>query len=128
MKKIITGVVVLACLLTGGLALSQIESPLGSNDCKFGISWNPSPATDLAYYSIYRTETADPEGSMVLLTTTTLTTYNDVDLPAAVTFKYEVTATDTSGNESERSTAAQETTVDFVPPLKLNGLRLERIQ
>lgn len=57
------------------------------------LQWNAPAAADLAFYSVYK--------NGVLISTVTLPTYSDAMVAAGDT--YHVTATDTNGNESVRS-------------------------
>jgi hypothetical protein len=57
------------------------------------LQWNAPAAADLAFYSVYK--------NGVLISTVTLPTYSDAIVAAGDT--YHITATDTNGNESARS-------------------------
>ncbi|RKX96114.1 MAG: hypothetical protein DRP55_09995 [Spirochaetes bacterium] len=67
-----------------------------AKDGKLNLKWNT--ATDniaIDHYNIYRDGT--------LLTTTTTTNYQDTGLTNGQTYCYQISATDTSGNEGEKS-------------------------
>ncbi len=66
------------------------------------LSWDPSPAEDLAVYRVYR------DG--VVITATTDTTYTE----AATGLVYDVTAVDVNGNES--APGSTDTCLDNTPP------------
>ena len=132
MKKKLIITIALMIVFIGSVGISQVDndaisSPLNSHQAGFELKWDPNTESDLAYYTIYRSLTSAPETSEVKLTTTTLTTYKDQGLPAGVTFKYQVTATDMSGNESDRSVAAMETAIDTTPPVRASGLELNAL-
>ena len=86
------------------------------------LEWDPSPAEDLSHYTIYRAE-SDTRTTPALATfdalgTTTLTTLLDVDVPASNLF-YTATASDQSGNESEKCKPIM---VDVKAPAMIEGL------
>ena len=65
------------------------------------LNWNDNTELDLAGYNVYRASTSN--GVFTKLNTTgllTTPTYTDTAAPANVTVYYQVTAVDTSGNES----------------------------
>jgi hypothetical protein len=64
------------------------------------LSWEPNPDPDLNYYSIYRSE---DDGDFLELTQSTEPYYTDSEIKEDVGYKYAVSATDFSGNESDLS-------------------------
>ena len=71
------------------------------------LDWADNTEADLAGYDVYRSTSAG--GTFVKLTTTrlppTTSAYNDTAAPAGATSFYRVTASDTTGNESDPATA-----------------------
>lgn len=68
------------------------------------LSWNPVEAADLAAYQVYRAEGDGPfvrTGGRL-----TAPSYNDRDLRPGVRWRYQVTAIDAAGNESQPSEIA----------------------
>ena len=110
MKTTLTLLAALALLTTAASAASVT------------LEWDPSPAEDLSHYTIYRAE-SDTRTTPALATfdalgTTTLTTLLDVDVPASNLF-YTATASDQSGNESEKCKPIM---VDVKAPAMIEGL------
>ncbi|GAA3580602.1 hypothetical protein GCM10022197_43110 [Microlunatus spumicola] len=66
------------------------------------LRWTPSPETDVSAYRVYR---GTASGTLTLLSTQTADDSDAVDegLQPGATFRYQVTAVDSSGNESARS-------------------------
>lgn len=88
---------------------------------KATLTWNPNTEPDLANYKIYR-----KVGSAVSAVLATVpkgtTTFVDDPLPAVDgDITYDLTAVDTSGNESAHSVAVTKT-VNLVPPAAPSGL------
>ncbi len=69
------------------------------------LNWDASPAEDLRYYAVYRSETSGSYGSEAYAYTTDLT-FIDEDATFGTTYYYMVTATDFALNEGERSNEA----------------------
>ena len=69
------------------------------------LTWTASPDLDLAGYNVYRASSPYQKINISLVTTT-----NYTDMPGIGTFKYQVTAVDTAGNESA---ASNEISVDL---------------
>lgn len=70
------------------------------------LVWDPVDSADLAGYKVYRSEGSGPERKVVariLLTPQpiTATNYRDVNVNIGISYFYEVTAVDKSGNESK---------------------------
>ncbi len=77
---------------------------LGQNNTNI-LNWEASPAEDVKYYSIYRTETSGSYPAEPLTYSTDLT-YTDENVEIGKTYFYVVTATDFGLNEGETSNEA----------------------
>ncbi|NOZ76051.1 MAG: DUF1573 domain-containing protein, partial [FCB group bacterium] len=85
------------------LVKSVVSTP--SSD-RIKLSWNSSTESDLAYYNIYRSETAgsDFTGTAPYTTTaSTITEYTDILISPDATYYYRVAAENTSGIEGLKS-------------------------
>jgi fibronectin type 3 domain-containing protein len=82
--------------------LSAVGSPAGA-----ALSWTGNGEPDLASYNVYRSGTAT--GPFTKLTSTAVSSFSDTAAPAGATSYYQVTAVDTSGNESPPSATASAT-------------------
>ena len=83
---------------------------INAKNGKLNLAWNP--ATDnvaVSHYNIYRDD--------VLITTSSGTSHQDSGLTNGVTYTYQVSAVDTSGNEGEKSDIAMATINDNDPLL-----------
>jgi len=81
-----------------GLSATAISSS------RIDLSWTPNTEGDLEYYNVYRSDVGligSPVGN----------SYSDTGLSAETTYTYEVTAVDTSDNESGHSVDASATTL-----------------
>lgn len=65
------------------------------------LSWDPGTEPDLAGYRIYRSTDGGPFEKIAEVST--LPTYSDKAVERGKTYRYEITAFDQAGNESERS-------------------------
>lgn len=74
------------------------------------LDWSANQETDLLGYNVYRSLTL--AGSYTKLNSSVVTTasYTDENVSAATTYFYQVTALDSSGNESSRSGSLSATT------------------
>lgn len=89
-------------------------------DAQVLLDWNASSESDLAGYDVYRATT--PGGSLTKLTATALinNAYTDNALSNDATYYYVVTASDSSGNESQGSVEVSATpTAPVLSQLKL---------
>lgn len=77
---------------------------MGQNNTNV-LTWEVSPAEDVKYYSIYRTETSGSYPAEPLTFSTDLT-YTDEDVEIGKNYFYVVTATDFGLNEGETSNEA----------------------
>ena len=87
------------------------------SDTQIDLTWDPSGATDLDHYNIYR------DG--VLIGQSTTNSFSDTSLTPSTTYTYEVSAVDTSGNEGAKSSPVSATTLapaDTTPPAQVTGL------
>lgn len=85
------------------------------------LQWDANTETDLKEYKVYRQIGAN---ALVLLATVAkpTVTYTDTPLPAIDgNIVYNLTAVDTSGNESPHSVSVTKT-VNLVPPVAPSGL------
>ena len=79
------------------------------------LIWNSVTDTDLAGYTVYQSTTSSgPWTDITDIQTTTTTTITG--LTNGTTYWYAVTATDTTGNQSDRSTAATATPDNYAGP------------
>ncbi len=87
------------------------------------LAWSASTAADLAGYNVYRSATAG--GTYTKLNGSTLlgaVSFNDTAAPQGAASYYQVTAVDSSGNESVRSATANATRPDTTAPGVVTGL------
>jgi chitodextrinase len=85
-----------------------------SDSSSIHLYWDVVNASDFAGYRVYK--------NGVLLYTSNyagLINYNDTGLASETSYSYQVTAYDTSGNESAKSTALAYSTIDIAPPTGL---------
>jgi hypothetical protein len=74
------------------------------------LSWSPNTEADLAGYVVYRGEAGGSAERISLANAPVIApTYRDATAQAGHTYRYSVSAVDTSGNESARSAEATET-------------------
>ena len=75
------------------------------------LTWTANTEADLSYYNVYRsTASAGTYGKIGLAPKGTPPGYSDTGLLSSTTYWYKVTAVDTSGNESAKSTETLATT------------------
>ncbi len=86
------------------------------------LGWSASSASDLAGYNVYRSSSATGTYTKLNAALLTALTYADTTAPQGVPAYYQVTAVDTSNNESVRSTTASATRPDTTPPAGLTGI------
>lgn len=75
-----------------------VNDPGGGN--RLDLSWTPNTETDLAGYHIYRSASAAGPFNRVNSAVVTSTAYSDTGLTEGVTYYYQITAVDRTGNES----------------------------
>jgi fibronectin type 3 domain-containing protein len=86
------------------------------------LSWDPNKESDLAGYNLYRD--TDPQGNFSNRINQELinnTSYTDQDVTQGETYWYKITAVDTAGNESNKSSAVSATAgaiVVWMPDIK----------
>jgi PIN domain nuclease of toxin-antitoxin system len=87
------------------------------------VTWAASAATDLAGYTVYRAASATGTFTKVTTALVTATSLTDTGAPAGATSYYQVTATDTSNNESARSATVSATrpTAPAQQPIRINA-------
>jgi hypothetical protein len=82
------------------------------------VTWDPSPAPNLAGYSVYRAPQASGPWTKLNLDLIPTPEYQDDALPPQATVVwYQVTASNMSGNEGARSASAQGVLVEQSPAL-----------
>jgi endoglucanase len=106
-----------------------------ANAASATLTWNANTESDLAGYKVYRGNGSCSVGPLAPLTVNGIqvtvaspaTTYVDNTVPVFDgDLCYEITAFDTSGNESARSNRATKT-VNLVPPTAPTGLSIGAI-
>ncbi|MTD16945.1 choice-of-anchor D domain-containing protein [Nakamurella sp. YIM 132087] len=86
------------------------------------VSWTANPATDLAGYNVYRASSATGTYTKLNTALVTGTSFSDTTAPQGVASYYQVTAVDTSANESARSATVTATRPDTTPPAVVTGV------
>jgi len=87
------------------------------------LTWNPSSASDIDHYNIYRSISSGfvPSPSN-LIASTNLTEYNDTGLTDGITYYYRVIALDEVPNEGNPSSEKAGIPTDETPPDKITNL------
>lgn len=83
------------------------------------LKWSASPATDVLYYSVYRSPVPD-SGYSLLAANLTTTNYLDAGADGGATYYYVVTATDWMGRESAYSLPAAAVSLPPLPAAPTN--------
>ena len=95
--------------IAAGLDITPPAAPTGLSATLFGGSatliWTANTESDLADYTVYRSLT-DGSGYSAIATGITTNTYTDSTATLNTNYYYVVTASDTSGNESDMSAQA----------------------
>ena len=86
-----------------------------------GLDWADSGESDLATYSVYRSSVSGSYGG-AMATGLFSSSYVDNSAVNGNTYYYKVTATDTNGNESVKSSEVTATPADITPPSAPAGL------
>lgn len=82
------------------------------------LTWDPSPAEDVAYYNIYRNQNSFIDATAAaLLGNVEDTMYTDTTVAEGAIYFYAVTAVDTSGNENLSVVAASNQSADVTSPI-----------
>ena len=104
-------------------------APTGLNatpgDGKATLNWNTNAASDLWYYTVYRSLVNGftvTSGDSITRVVKPTTTYSDVNLTNDFTYYYRLAAVDSSGNRSSQSSQIAVTPVDQTPPAAPTGL------
>ena len=84
-------------------------------DTAIQLAWTAVTADDLAGYHVYRSTTSDGPWTKLTASPISTTSYQAQDLTNGTTYWFTVSAQDTTGNESDRSTPAPATPA--APPL-----------
>lgn len=82
------------------------------------VSWNANTEPDLAGYTVYKSS----DGSVWTFVGTTQATLYDIDNVSDGMWYFAVTAFDTAGNESAKSTPVS-LTVNTQPPVPPSGIK-----
>lgn len=97
-------------------------NPLPNED-SLQLTWNPSLATDVSNYNVYRSqENFEDVSSMVPIQTRTSPSYLDTGLESLATYHYAITAVDVSGHEHTTVVTVNGTVADTIPPAKVTGV------
>ncbi|HSE57604.1 MAG TPA: hypothetical protein VLA99_02790, partial [Nitrospiraceae bacterium] len=87
--------------------LLMLIAPTAAEAASVTLTWNANTESDLAGYKVYRgTPCGNPAALPFLADVGNVTSYIDTSAPDGVDVEYEITAYDTSGNESVRSNRA----------------------
>jgi hypothetical protein len=81
----------------------EVPSSVGgsvSEESEILISWQANKESDLKYYTVYRAQQGSP---LEMMTQITETWYTDKEIMKDIIYAYSITATDHSGNESDKS-------------------------
>jgi hypothetical protein len=78
-----------------------------AGSASFELAWDPSPAADLRGYVVYRSSGDQPWQKVSELTP--VPSYSDRDVKPGASYRYAVSAVDSSANESDRSAAIEVT-------------------
>ncbi|MBI2133295.1 S8 family serine peptidase [Candidatus Woesearchaeota archaeon] len=107
---------------------TQAPPPILSLTAKWGqgglqLAWQQSPATDLNYYAIYRSNTYfEDSRTAQRIRTTSETSYIDANIESEKTFYYAVTAVDLYNNENSIVTPANATIPDLKAPAPIQNI------
>jgi fibronectin type 3 domain-containing protein/subtilisin family serine protease len=91
-----------------------------AGDGEATLDWHDNDESDLASYSVYRSDSGDPY--VLLAGAIAQSAYVDTAAVNGTTYGYVVTATDTAGNESADSKVAVVTPQDITAPAAPTGL------
>ncbi|MGX5173922.1 endonuclease [Aliikangiella sp. IMCC44653] len=100
--------------LGGGGDTVAPSAPTGltvtSGDSQLTLNWSPNTESDLGGYHVYRSDFGTNTFARITSTSITTNAYVDSGLAANTSYDYQVTAIDTSANESLASVSASGTT------------------
>lgn len=85
------------------------------------VKWAPSTASDIAGYVVYRAKGTESFDKITVGALLTDTTFLDIGLDYGESYRYAITAVDSSGNVSARSTAVSRTQPNAVDPATRAG-------
>lgn len=87
-------------------------SATGVSSSRVDLNWADNSETDLAFYQVYRSTMPGftPGSGTLVASNVTASAFSDTGLSASTTYHYQVTAVDTSGNESAPSAEVNATT------------------
>lgn len=89
--------------------LAAVATPsMGTQQAAIDLSWEPNTEPDVAGYNVYRAEGNAETFVRLTLTPIAETSFHDTIVVSQKTYRYYVTAVDTSGNESRHSLTATE--------------------
>jgi large repetitive protein len=87
-------------------APTGLTASSNSSGTAVNLDWTNNTATDLAGYNVYRGTSSTSISSRLNTTLVTSSAFTDSTAQTGTTYHYQVTAVDTSGNESARSGSA----------------------
>ena len=104
--------------------------PSAKPDSSIQLAWDQSPADDVAFYHIYRSDrpkVSISENNRIAILPVGETAYPDPSLAAGTTYSYVVTAVDQQGNESGPSIEVSETSFLENIPFEGNPVRIPAV-
>src|SRR3989338_6466374 len=93
------------------------------------LSWQPSQATDIKEYNIYRSENSFNDVSLIApIQKTTSVSYKDTGLESEKKYYYAVAAVDKYGNELKTVIAKNGTVADTIAPAPVSDVSTNPLQ
>ncbi|HSD54650.1 MAG TPA: fibronectin type III domain-containing protein [Burkholderiales bacterium] len=83
---------------------STATSTASQSSASVTLAWNPNTEPDLAGYKVYEATSPGSYGAAIATLPANTTSFVVIGLQPGVTYFFVITAFDTSGNESARST------------------------
>jgi len=92
------------------------------------LSWEPSTATDLKNYNIYRSiKYFQDSGESQQIKNTSETRFSDYAVDSEKTYYYAVAAVDLYNNENKNVIAVEQTVPDIIPPAAIQNLKVSPV-